>query len=126
MRLIVISLIILCFSCHTSSEERKPTLAFHSKSDIGEAQLWVITTGYDSTTDSTTFHLSEDGSAGSFKWKPSFKGSNGEGFLVVGVVGEENLTDTINHYYISYPSGVLIDPEYWVTITDDSLSFEKF
>ncbi|QDH79365.1 hypothetical protein FKX85_10085 [Echinicola soli] len=99
-------------------------MTFHSKSNIGEAQLWIISTNFNSTTDSTIFYLPENGSVSSLEWKPEFSGT--EGFIVCGVAGREDLRDTIGHYDIIYPNGVLINKDYWITVTADSLNLERF
>lgn len=123
MRLIIISMAILCFSCISGNEDRNPEINFKANSTTGEVLLYVLTTDYSQNRviDSLVIHLPKDGTTINQKWKPNL--GTGDGHIICGLVDNKDIRDTVAYYRVSYP-GAMIHRDFTITTYLDKISVQ--
>ncbi|AWW31550.1 hypothetical protein DN752_16245 [Echinicola strongylocentroti] len=102
--------------------ESPKELEIHAKSEIGEVQLSITPTNSAEMFGTEVIHLPADGTVVKYNYTPDLQGSDGT--FSFEVEGNDNLKRNAGYY----TNNRLLEgsAEYWVTITADSLSFEKF
>lgn len=117
---IIFALVVFCSSCGLS-DEFSDQMTIHVKNQIENSQFKITSTNYEESFDSLTVELQENETT-DFTWKPILKG--GEGTFRFEIIDNNKLIEFRGYYTHNKLSK--IDTEYWVTVTSDSLSFERF
>lgn len=86
-------MMILCVSCISDNENSK-TLSISAESRVGEVYLYVVPTNFETSFDSLTLKLPNDGSILKYEWNPNLD----EGTFVFGVVGSDELERSIGYF----------------------------
>jgi hypothetical protein len=115
MNKLFLSIILFtCVSC-ISDDRNTDVLTIHASSKTGGDTIFVVPSSNGVSTDSLVLELPQDSSQVTYNWKPELE----EGSFVFGVIGREDLRDTVGYF----TNGVITpgSSEYVVTVYQERL-----